>query len=394
MSLAPPSSQSANERPIAFLLTDDRGEQLAEPITLSIRPESLTRQDPSRLAVQQTLGGAWADSFGAGLANITISGHTGWRRNVGGSPQSSGRDGVERFLALRETVFQRWHDERDQRIRSGQDPNGVQLIFSDALDRFGAVVAPQSFVLQRSRSRPLLMQYQIAMTVLTDNVGFRDGAFNAPDPASDILMSLGLDSLAVTIGRIEGYAGQLTRLIDTRLGLPAAQFLRTTAAIYRRVESAARSADGVASSLIGVARTVSAAGLNIFRTIGVVVSLPQRARALIGQVAAAYSNAFCLLRNAVRRLPEYDDYSSLYGASNCSSVSGGRGISIYSGTNTLAAVATPPDQTGVLLTPSAESSLQSMARADVVLAPPSLTALLSSMQSINLGTEVSAGVAA
>lgn len=390
MSLAPPSSQSANERPIAFLLTDDRGEQLAEPITLSIRPESLTRQDPSRIAVQQTLGGAWADSFGAGLAAITISGHTGWRRNVGSSPQSSGRDGVERFLALRETVFSRWHDERDQRIRSGQDPSGVQLIFSDALDRFGAVVAPQSFVLQRSRSRPLLMQYQISMTVLTDNVGFRAGAFNFADPASDILMSLGLDSLAVTVSRIESYAGQLTRLIDTRIGLPAAEFMRTTAAVYRRVETAARSVNGVASSLIGVARTLSAAGMNVFRTIGAVVSLPQRALALVGQVATAYSNAFCLLRNAVRRLPEYDDYSDLYGASNCSSVSGGRGLSIYASSNTLAAVAPAPAPSAVLLTPSAEAALQSMARADVVLAPPSLTSLLSSLQTVNLGAEVAA----
>lgn len=390
MSLAPPSSQSANERPIAFLLTDDRGEQLAEPIALSIRPESLTRQDPSRIAVQQTLGGAWADSFGAGLASITISGHTGWRRNVGSSPESGGRDGVERFLALRETVFARWHDERDQRIRSGQDPNGVQLIFSDALDRFGAVVAPQTFVLQRSRSRPLLMQYQISMTVLTDNVGFKPGAFNAADPASDILMSLGLDSLAVTVSRIEGYANQITRLIDTRIGLPAAEFMRTTAAVYRRVETAARSVDGVASSLIGVARTLSAAGMNVFRAIGVSVGLPQRAMALIGQVATAYSNAFCLLRNAVRRLPEYDDYSDLYGASNCSSVSGGRGLSVYAGSNTLAAASPAPASPAVLLTPSAESALQSMARADVVLAPPSLTTLLSSLQTVNLGTEVSA----
>lgn len=389
MNLAPPSSQSAGERPIAFLLTDDTGAQLAEPITLSIRPEALTRQDPSRIAVQQTLGGAWADSFGAGLATINLSGHTGWRRTVGGNPQANGQDGVERFLALRETVFKRWHDEREDRIKSGRDPSGVQLVFSDALDRFGCVVAPQAFVLQRSRSRPLLMQYQISMIVLNDNVGFKAGAFTPLDAVADILVSLGLESLAATVTRIETYAADLSKFIDNTIAAPARAFMATTAAIYRRVEAAVRAPESVASSLISVARIASQAGMNVFRTIGLITSLPQRAKALLGQVAAAYSNAFCLLRNAVRRLPQYDDYTGLYGASNCSSTSGGRGLSQFAGVNTFSAIASTTQETpDVVLTAGANASLQSLARADVVLAPPTITSLVSSLQAINLGVSV------
>jgi hypothetical protein len=388
-SLAPPSSQAAGERPIAFLLTDDTGAQLAEPITLSVRPEALTRQDPSRLSVQQTLGGAWADSFGAGLATINISGHTGWRRNVGSSPDSSGQDGVDRFLALRETVFQRWHDEREQRAKAGLDPSGVQLIFSDALDRFGCVVAPQGFTLQRSRSRPLLMQYQISMVVLSDSIGFQavDASFGAL--SGDVLQAAGLESLSNTISKIEGLSKSVTGFLDSTIGGPVKQFMATTAAIYKKVDSAVRSAEGVASSLIGIAQNASRAGMNLFRSIGQIVSLPQRAKALLGQVAAAYTNAFCLMRNAVRRLPQYDDYTDLYGASNCSSTSGGRGLSVFAGVSTLAAIAPAIAAALVLLTTAAQSSLSALARADVVLTPPTSTSLISTLKSINLGMSVS-----
>lgn len=388
MTLAPPSSQSAGERPIAFLLTDDTGSQLAEPITMSVRPEALTRQDPSRIAVQQTLGGAWADSFGAGLATINISGHTGWRRDIGSSPQSGGQDGVERFLSLRETVFTRWHEERAQRVKSGQDPSGVQLIFSDALDRFGCVVAPQSFVLQRSRSRPLLMQYQISMTVLSD-IGFKSGAFDLAGVAPDILQAVGLESLSASITKIESLAGSISKFLDNSIGAPVKQFMNTTAAIYRRVDTAVRSVDGVASSLISIAQTASRAGMNVCRTIGLIAGLPQRAAALIGQVATAYTNVFCLLRNAVKRLPQYDDYSDLYGASNCSSTAGGRGLSPFADTNTFGFVFQAAEaEAGVIFTTGAQSAMQSLARVDAVLSPPTATSLVSSLQAVNLGVSI------
>src|ERR1035437_1247118 len=47
--------------------------------TLTVNPEDLTVTEPSRVAVQQTMGGAWVDSFGPGLRTINISGVTGWR---------------------------------------------------------------------------------------------------------------------------------------------------------------------------------------------------------------------------------------------------------------------------------------------------------------------------
>src|SRR5277367_3573779 len=78
----PPPSQKVGSAPISFIFIDG---SIPAPNTwtlnLVIRPEELTRTDPSRMTVQQTLGGAWADDFGPGLGSINISGTTGWRMN-------------------------------------------------------------------------------------------------------------------------------------------------------------------------------------------------------------------------------------------------------------------------------------------------------------------------
>ncbi len=69
-------------RPIGFYLTGGLG--LPARVNLPIRPEELTRTETSRLQVNQTLGGAWADSFGAGLAKITNCRSGSRRRSAAG----------------------------------------------------------------------------------------------------------------------------------------------------------------------------------------------------------------------------------------------------------------------------------------------------------------------
>ena len=81
-------------------------------VVLSLRPEDLTRSEPSRLTATQTLGGAWLDSFGPGIGEITLAGHTGWR----GGFLSSGEDA---FYKLRNTVFANWHKQRKQAVDDG-----------------------------------------------------------------------------------------------------------------------------------------------------------------------------------------------------------------------------------------------------------------------------------
>lgn len=130
-----------------------------------IRPEELTRYEPSRLAVQQTLGGAWIDCFDRGIITIKISGTTGWH---GGPPDGGQPSGEEQFHQLRAGAFVAWHAARAEIIAGGGDPDVIQMIFVDALDGFVDLVAPKSFTLRRSKTRPLLMMYNIELLVLSD----------------------------------------------------------------------------------------------------------------------------------------------------------------------------------------------------------------------------------
>lgn len=335
------------------------------------------------MSVQQTLGGAWVDSFGPGLPTITIGGHTGWRRNNGENQDANGSDGIDRFLRLRDTIFDRWHLERSRAVNLGQDPATVQLVLVDALDRFTAVVVPQSFNLQRSRTRPLLMQYQISLLVLSEVPGAAPAATKKADSQS-ALRKAGLNSLADTVARLQTLATYLRSLVK-EIADPVRAFMALTIGVYQEVAAAIQSFDSIADDLISMARDLSRAGMNIARTISAVVSLPQNAMAKVMQISTAYSNAFCLFMNALKRAPTYDEYDDVYGASNCSSTSGGRPLSPFANLNTFEQVLPPIPPFAVRMTATAQSNLQSLARTDVTLAPMSIDSLVSTVKAVNLG---------
>ena len=129
---------------------------------LSINPEDLTRHEPSRMAVQQTLGGAWADVFDKGVAVVKINGTTGWH----GGPPDAPIPGEIQFHMLRDSAFEGWHAERDRLIQAGADPAGAQMVLVDPLNGFVDLVAPKNFTLRRSKSSPLMMRYSIELLVL------------------------------------------------------------------------------------------------------------------------------------------------------------------------------------------------------------------------------------
>lgn len=388
-----PQSQKANARPIAFVL-DDRARN-DPPIALSmfIRPEDLTRTDPSRMTVQQTLGGGWADSFGAGLPSLTISGHTGWRQAASSVDQNRSKDGIERFQELKLQVFDKWHERRLAAVRAGQDPDLVKLVFADALDHFAVVVAPNAFVLRRSKSRPLLCQYQISMVVVDQSIDpSRYLLYGVGGLDADALEAAGLDSLSASIDEIIGYAQNIQNYVDQTLAAPVRQFMGQTQRLYNKVVLAVQSVDGISSSLIGVAQMSARAGMNLFRTIGVISNAPGHVKAQLMLVASAYSNIFCVLNNALKGPSIYEDYTPIYGASNCSSTSGGRAASPLAGENPFFTVA-PQSQSitsQVSLTPEAQSSLSTLAATDVALSPMPLATLKFHASSLASGMEVSA----
>lgn len=359
---AAPRSQGPDVRPISFLLEDAAsGAESTEAVSLYVRPQDLTRQDPSRLNVNQTLGGAWGDSFGPGVPIITISGHTGWRRG------SDNQDGEGRFMDLRDKVYDQWHERRASAVRAGRDPADVHLVYADALDNMAVVVAPLAFQLRRSRSQPLLFQYQIQMAVLGEAgaTSFQLGGASSPS----VTKTLGLESLAASINKITSYVNRAKEFVDRQFVAPMQAFMRQTAAVYQAVYSGIKSVDGLASSVIDVARLTAQAGSNICRTFAAVAGLPSHIKGLLIDVGSAYTNIFCVLSRSLKQRVLYEDYADLYGASNCSSTSGGRPLSPLAGVNAFSVTNPAPVAPLVGVTPAAQAAMATMARSDVALAP-------------------------
>ena len=355
-----PTSQKAADRPISFLLQDGlTGEDRS--FDMIIRPEELTRSDPSRIAVSQTLGGAWADNFGPGVANINISGHTGWRGNW------DGIDGQAFFALMYDTIYTGWHARRAAAVEAGRNPDIVRLIFADKLDNFVNVVAPMNFTLRRSKSSPLLMRFNISLSALSDSVdlpGEGDGL--------DDLRALGLDSLADTIVKIEEFAGKVRKWIDANLVKPVQEFLEMANTVFRAVMSVVKAAQGIVTAqtnqLLGLARDIAQTGRNAFYTFNSIMEFPDLVKSQFSRVASAFSNAYCIVTNVFTRYKQYQDYSSLYGSSNCSSTAGGSPLSPLRYTNAFAQIA-PPNPSAIVLTPLAQSSINAGKRIDPVLAP-------------------------
>lgn len=364
--MAAPTDQRAPARPISFLL-DSGGGSLSDPVMLKVRPEDLTRTEPSRITVHQTLGrgiSGWADNFGAGLPTVTIAGHTGWRDT------GTGEDGIKAFERLNTLVMKSYHAAKQAAITSGMDPAGVKLIFVDMLDDFAWNVAPMQFVLRRSKSRPLLIQYNIVLQAIDTSA---DRAFRLPGLSASL--PAGLDSLMGSIdsiaGMINGVIDGVRGWVDRTLVVPARSFLLKTMQIYRTVSNTIRNGLSIGDQLIGVARMVTASAMNIFRTFSAIASIPSLVKAKFMQVAAEFGNVFCLLNNALKGKLTFEDYSSLYGSSYCSSTTGGRARSALANANAFDAIFPAQAPFPVKVTPSARASIAAASAADVVMAPMS-----------------------
>ena len=401
MNLAPPSSQKAADRPISFVLDDQAFGSPPVSIDLVIRPEDLSRTDPSRINVQQTLGGAWADNFGPGIANITISGHTGWRRTEIG--YGDGGDGLQRFQQLYAGVYTVWHEKRRAAADAGIDPDRVQMIFADALNDFSGVVAITNFNLKRSRSRPLLAMYQINMLVLNRDIDqaayFQYGKGgkglgylirSGSGANAGLLEAAGLDSMSASVSEIVAQVRSVQASVDCTLLAPVQHFMFQTARLYGQVRGAIAEGNALAASLVSVAQMTARSGINLFRTLAAVASIPQQAKNQLMTIAGAYSNIFCVLRNALQQQIYYEDYAGLYGASNCSSTAGGRPASSLAGENPFYKVVPTMDPLPLVATAQADAGMKALLNSDPVLAPMPSGDMAAALSAIQAGFEVEA----
>lgn len=388
--IPPPGSQKASARPISFMLVDPTAPEAvsrSRSITLAIRPQELTRTSPSRLTVQQTLAGAWQDNFGSGIDQIVISGHTGWHRSQEGTATP---DGEERFKALRDLIYVDWHKRKQDAINAGRDPDQIQLIFADKLDGFAVVVATNSFILRRSKSQPLLVAYQISMTVLDtviDPVNATTPRLITNSPSD--LRAAALKSLNTSTANLQNYLQDIQNFIDHTIAQPVKSFMMATSKLYTTVSNNINQASAIADELVHVAHLTAQVGMNVIRTAQAVAGIPSFAKARLMQVASEYSNIFCVLRNAFTSQAFYPDYSPLYGSSNCSSTNGGGPPSQFADTNPFFEVVPANPPLPITISPQALQGMQTLAANDLVQAPFTNTQMAGYLNTINSGITVS-----
>lgn len=377
-----PSSQKAGDAPISFALLDFNVSDAPTEVKLYVRPEELTRTDPSRTPVQQTMGGAWADEFGPGIPTINISGNTGWRSD------SAAKDGIQRLLDLKSLVFEQWHAKRLAAYQNGGRPDFVQLMFVDVLHQLTSLVIPGQFVLRRSKSRPLLAQYQIPMTVIGESVG----AYDSPPAVivAEDAQSLGLTSLLQSINDITTHMDRISSWISTNILAPVKAFVATVTKVCNAVVGAVNSVLGIGKALMSVATTLVQGATKVFQTIAAVMSLPNQIMGQVMGIASAFTNIFCILKNALTGKSIYQDYTPLYGASNCSSTAGGSPISAYASKNAFESVVpmTSAAPGPVAITAPAQVSLAALAHMDPVVAPYTPTQLAAMVKAANDGMTV------
>lgn len=329
-----PVPASQKERVIFFRLVDDdwyvkatdpspsksTGEFSGH--TLSINPEELTVTEPSRVSVQQTLGAAWVDSFGPGLRTINISGTSGWR-----AKHANGRDWESEFKSLHDEAFKYWHIRRAAKIAEGGDPDKVRLEFVDTLDGIAVYVVPQQFVLKRSKSRPLLVQYNIGMMATAD-IAY---SFPIQEPKLDAKATL--DSFDQTVADMVKLAEDMEAMADTISAAVTAVVQRVTKLlnainrIMAAVQSIMKAVGSVIEAVSTIIKKVARALNNFFAVLSALRNFPGKLTAMFKQAMGLCRNLLCLFKNGFKdawKLEKYDDFN---GAANCSSTNGGSGLS-------------------------------------------------------------------
>lgn len=390
--LAAPTSQKYKTIGFTF---DNLATGALNTFTLPIRPESLSRQSTSRLAVQQTLGGTgFCDDFGPGLDVINIQGTTGWRG-------TAGNDGAALFQQLYQAVYTNWHQARNQLRQQAQDPNQIELIFTDTLDNIIEVVAPMTFTLQRSKSSPLLSRYNIQLLVLGDT---------APPASSSFLSNLlpsvensipGLQSLISAVSSIYSQVQSAIGWVQSNIIGPVTMYMNMAGTLFNQVVGLLQLPGQSLAYMTQLAANVAFCGMQATSVIG--SQSTNNANQTAGAMLAfgAFSDVFCLMSNQAAAAATFPDYSTLYGASNCSStVPGSSPASPYAlaDQNTQAANpfydvigtnATPP----VGVSPAAQQAISTLLYSDMVISPMQLDALGALLETIATGVNPNASTA-
>lgn len=124
----------------------------------ALNPEEYTQTEPLRVTMTQTKGGAWLDTWGAGIVEISIKGTTG----ITGGTGTDIDVGYRRFKELRNLIRSVYDN-----ISDGSEVTDL-LGFYNYTDNEYYWCYPKSdgIELYRSKSRPHIYQYSISLYAL------------------------------------------------------------------------------------------------------------------------------------------------------------------------------------------------------------------------------------
>lgn len=363
--------------------------ETGDPVTLPIRPEDLTKNQPQRATVNQTLGRdaqGWVDYFGEGLPSVTIAGHTGWRYQPG-----SGQDGFQAFEALNDLVIHKYATAKQDAIDGGLDPATVKLIFIDLLDNFSWSVVVNPFVLRRSKSRPLLYQYNMTLQAIDTNIA-RNGSIFKPSTPS---LASGFAALDRAIKSLQSLTPSSTAALFSAFGVsasPAVNFLSTATNALISTRNILSGPSGLvgrfATDAINLAHSLSLFGRQVYWTISSYANLGQTAQFELSRIAAAFNEVACIFSHSLKPRKIYENYDPLFGASNCSSTNGGRMPSAYADTNPFWLINQKSVGMPFLMSESAMQSMSAVMSSDPVLLSMPYGDTMGHLQSIVDGTQV------
>ena len=146
------------------------------------------------------------------------------------------------------------------------------------------------------------------------------------------------------------------------------------------------------NSILGMAKDIAQVGVNVFRTIAAIRSLPGYIKSALCRVASAFNEIKCIFENSLKPQKTYADYTGLYGASTCSSTTGGRAPSPYINSNAFALI--QPERSPITVSSGAQASVLALKRSDPVLAPMSISEIGRNLNNINTGIGIESGARA
>lgn len=148
-------------------------------IVFPVGIEGMTLDFPNRAVITQAFDGVWADTLGAGIRTMTLSGTTGWRRNKDGL---DGRRQLHRLINL--------HNTHMEYLRLGANDPKYWLFIGDSTIGGGVFQCiANNLKVVRDKARPTMFAFEWQLTVMSFKIA--PAQLHPSDKKPDVVATTG-----------------------------------------------------------------------------------------------------------------------------------------------------------------------------------------------------------